>query len=415
MRPLIANVIATFCWFGFMGSTAMLPADEIPFASQASLRHQTDDSLAHLSPDATELRLHGPLAYGVDQVTDAGIAHLAGHKHLKTITAAGLKLTDESLKTFGTIESLEELRLHSNKITGAGLKHLLGLKRLRVLDLSFNDPAPEAFETLGQLTGLESLGISSTTLHQADDMLTQLSRLTNLKQLNLPENSSDITDAGLASLSRLSKLQYIRLRQNSHVTNAGLAQLNTLHDLRGLELYHLPYVDSTGLAWIFDAKKLERLSFEGVALDQPFIGKLSTLPDLAELLLWNVESGPKFVITELGPFQSLRGFRSNHSLSRSAIAELVQCKSLMSIENDLAELTNDELAQIAKLPKIQTLELASPHLNADSLPLLASMKSLKWISVSRDVPITAEQWTALRTDSLPGCEIVSREPPYMKY
>ena len=58
------------------------------------------------------------------QITDAGLAHLAGLTELKTLSLDGTQITDAGLVHLKGLKGLEKLDLYSTKVTAAGVKKL---------------------------------------------------------------------------------------------------------------------------------------------------------------------------------------------------------------------------------------------------------------------------------------------------
>ena len=133
-------------------------------------------------PQLKRLWLGGYDGYFVKrpQVTDAGLAHVAGLRKLKVLIMSGIKLTDSGLTHIAGLKELESLTLANTHVTDEGLAHLTGLSRLLVLEL----------------------------------------------------HKMPVRDAGLAHVARLSQLQELSLRE-TQVTDAGLARLAVLDRLRG--------------------------------------------------------------------------------------------------------------------------------------------------------------------------------------
>jgi hypothetical protein len=130
------------------------------------------------------------------RISDAGLAHLAGLKQLKSLVFNGTQITDGGLAHLTGLNQLQELDLGIFEITDAGIAHLAGLPRLK--DLILSDT---------QIT---------------DDGLAHLAGLTQLQSLVL--DRSQITDAGLAHLAGLSQLQSLSLR-GTIVTDDGVKKL----------------------------------------------------------------------------------------------------------------------------------------------------------------------------------------------
>jgi hypothetical protein len=91
-----------------------------------------------------------------EYATDAGVAHLASQRRLKSVHMDNSKLTDDSLRVFGTLPLLEHLQATRNHFTDDGLAHLHHLKRLISLDI---DCGETRFTDAGlvHLEGLQSL------------------------------------------------------------------------------------------------------------------------------------------------------------------------------------------------------------------------------------------------------------------
>ncbi|HZZ79343.1 MAG TPA: hypothetical protein VFE62_12545 [Gemmataceae bacterium] len=85
---------------------------------------------------------------------------------------------------------------------------------------------------------------------------------------------------------------------------------------------------------------------------------------------------------------------------------------LERIKDELHEISDEDLTYLARLPKLESLILASDKVTATSLPTLAKMKSLRRLMVTEKVGITPAQWTELGTNSLPQRTIARYRPPY---
>ena len=82
-----------------------------------------------LGPKVAILNLRGT------EVTDAGLAHLAGLTGLVKLHLEKTKVTDAGLEHLKGLENLESLNLYGTEVTDAGLAHLEGLKKLKKLYL----------------------------------------------------------------------------------------------------------------------------------------------------------------------------------------------------------------------------------------------------------------------------------------
>lgn len=411
MRHLVCVVAAMACV-----SSSAAGQDGTRFPVESSHRQPTTDAdLARLPfPEKLEIVvLRGQSGFGIDTVTDTGIAHLSRYPRLRALHAGGLGLTDRVLESIGKLAGLEELHLDSNRLTGAGLRHLTGLKKLRKLNLSFNSLRPDAFATLAQLTGLTHLLVLSGPKVD-DQVLEQCAKLANLEELRLSEDTTAVTDRGIEHLAGLKNLKNLALRGAIGVTDTGLAQLAELPHLEELSLRNLGSVTPRGLDVLAKLPELRRLDIESLSMDDRSVRALAPLKKLERLLLWNVAIQP-LTLDTVGELQSLRTFRTNQAVSSSAIQALAKLKDLESITDELTEVTDEDVRHLARLPKLQVLVLGSEHVTADSLPTLARMTALRELFVTEHVRIRPEQWQALGQSSLTQCRISRFRPPYTVY
>lgn len=137
----------------------------------------TDEGLKYV---ATLRKLESLYMWGPSEITDAGVAHLAGLPKLTKLHLSKSRVSDESLKTLGRLPSLEKMTVQGNKFTDAGLAYLQGNQRLRSL----------------------WLGLGETDI--TDKGMPYLSDLINLEELDL--QGTNVTTEGLAHLTRLTKL-----------------------------------------------------------------------------------------------------------------------------------------------------------------------------------------------------------------
>ncbi len=163
--------------------------------------------------------------------------------------------------------------------------------------------------------------------------------------------------------------------------------------------------------------ELRSLNIGSVRMDEASLRSLTTLTKLENLLLWGISDRQNPIALDfLGELHSLRTFRTQMPVSSSAIRALARLQNLESITDELFEITDEDLAHLAKLPKLKTLILASDKVTAaGAIPILAKMKSLRELYVTEKVGITPEQWTLLGQSSLTQCRISRFRPPYTVY
>ncbi|MGE0605883.1 MAG: hypothetical protein AB7O62_02065 [Pirellulales bacterium] len=96
------------------------------------------------------------------EISDAGLAHLAGLMNLKTLNLKNSTVTDEGLAALAGLPRLELLRLGSSQVRGPGLRHIAELAELRHLILQKAPLADAGLAHLHGLGKLESLYVEET-------------------------------------------------------------------------------------------------------------------------------------------------------------------------------------------------------------------------------------------------------------
>ena len=217
----------------------------------------TGEGLVHLK-DLTQLEelsfdFSPQIVWDKPQITDAGFAHLAGLKRLKT------------------------LRIYTGRLTSAGTKHLVNLNQLTVLDLSA-DMSDEALEPISKLESLEQLNLMGHKLTEAG--VVHLQGLKNLKQLLL--QNTLVGDRGLEKLATMTALQRLYLNGSFGIliTDAGVEHLRKLHDLEVLNLNQAGITDRC-LETLGDMPSLHEVWLQSTAVTDVGVAKLQLRrPDL---------------------------------------------------------------------------------------------------------------------------------------
>ena len=155
-------------------------------------------------------------------VDESFLAALAKLPRLKTLVLSESGVTDENLKSIGSLQTLGDLDLRGCKISNAGIAALSGLTNLQALRLNGKNGATtvddKGLASIAQLTNLKVLLLDQLWI--SDEGLKQLTGLTNLEELCLAQTMT--TDAGMESIQTLTKLRKLRISA-TQITSQGLA------------------------------------------------------------------------------------------------------------------------------------------------------------------------------------------------
>jgi len=226
-----------------------LPLSTVRFNAIADLGPSGMHALATLP--LTSLALSARDDEQRHELSDAGVAALAGHPTLVNLELAGARIAARGAAALGTLPRLRRLRIPSSRIsdrdagdlpralrslclahctqigndacaaiarmpdlelldlastrvTGVGLRAVVSLPRLAHLDLSFLELGDRALTTLSGLAGLRGLSIGFAG-DVTDDAIETLETLQDLEVLDIA--GSAITPAGIARLARLPQLR----------------------------------------------------------------------------------------------------------------------------------------------------------------------------------------------------------------
>lgn len=247
------------------------------------------------------------------------------------------------------------------------------------------DPYDAAFfEHLGHISTLESLNIIATKFN--DEWMPHIAKLTNLKVLRFTNNGS-LTDAGMVQLAGLKNLEsfsfvgtkitgrayakfegFTKLVKVSHrgssIDDEGLKELcDHLPNLESISLAHAKFTDA-GAPNLAKLTKLKGLELGAHATP-------AALKNITALPLDYLQLGEGFDKSE-----SLPIIKEIKTLKRLT---LTNCKTT----------TDDDLKVLATMTQLESLELGSPSMPDERLPLLqgfAFLKELKIIDRQKGYP-----------------------------
>lgn len=113
------------------GASLMAIAQDTPelrFSALNVSKEFNDDKLAELKPIASQIKW---MDLARTQVTDKGLAHVAGMANLSRLHLENTAVTDAGLDSLKGLANLEYLNLYGTQVSDAGLAKLSGLKNLK--------------------------------------------------------------------------------------------------------------------------------------------------------------------------------------------------------------------------------------------------------------------------------------------
>jgi hypothetical protein len=198
----------------------------------------TDAELAALAehPHLRELTLQE-----CPEITDDGLAALAGAKSLVSLKLLQVPIGDDGLAHLAGATELNDLLLAHSRVRGAGLAHLADLP-LEGLTIHSSTASAEELAAIVKLAHLKSLELHCAHLHVED--LPPLAELAQLESLVLTR--TPLGPAGLARIAGLPKLKRLLL-DAADMSDGQVELLNSLPALEEIDLYNAPVTDA-GLA-----------------------------------------------------------------------------------------------------------------------------------------------------------------------
>lgn len=211
----------------------------------AWLRKRLSDDFFH---SIKEVTVNGPADFQESQrieveVTDELLRNLDGLPWLEYLFVNDIPVSDDGVSHIGKLRCLRVLVIETN-VTDAGVAHLAGCRQLEALHLRGGSQLGE--EGLGAISQLPRLKTLYLSEHQFTDRgLAHVGQMRQLTTLRL--HYSNITDDGLAHLANLTELESLGLLGCSQVTTAGLWHLRGLKNLRSLDLQGTLVTDASKL------------------------------------------------------------------------------------------------------------------------------------------------------------------------
>ena len=350
-------------------------------------------------------RLTGITLHGNRQVTDAGLAPLAGCQHLEeawlngsAVTEAGLAhlhaanlrglhidglpVTNAGLARFAAARNLTELNVSKTRVTAAGLAGLdcPNLTKLWAFGLAIGDADVAA---VARWTKLEHLSLSRTKVTDAG--LPRLAGLTALRTLHLA--GTDVTANGVKKLAAALPACQIewaggviephpaadpdRAAADWVLASGGAVRVNGqdrdlraaadlpagLFRLTGVNLEANPKADDAGLARFQSCRHLQVLDLRKTGVTDIGLAHLKEVADLRVLYL------------------------ADTRVSNAGLATFRACTKLEELALDNAPVSDDGLAHVRDCKRLTFVVLQGTKVAGPGLAHLADCKGLRHLDL----------------------------------
>jgi hypothetical protein len=269
---------------------------------QIGLNLITDKGLSHLK-NLTNLEVFQSVQYygASNHITDDGLIHLKGLTELRDLYLPNSRIKGSGLYYLAKMKKLNRLDLAEgcDNLTGAGLVHLASLQQLQYLNLYFcENLRGEGLQNLSKLSKLQILNLTNCS-KISDTEIDYFTNLSNLEVVCLG-NCPNLTDVALQSLSHLPNLKILFLNGCSKLSDKGLINLTQLTKLQDLVLNNCRKISDHGLKHLRGMSNLEKIylstssSIVEGALELKELGKEVNLEEVGYLWYFWTLMTPKF-------------------------------------------------------------------------------------------------------------------------
>lgn len=318
--------------------------------------------------------------------------------------------TDVDVERLADVGSLRKLDLSLTYVSDRGVGRLKGLDKLEELNLfaaEFITDAALAF--LRGHRGLKKLNLRGTDV--TDTSLAYVAELTGLTSLDI--SFTQITDVGLEHLASLAELEELNLGGNK-ISGIGLHVLKLLPKLRKLSFYGIqrrnagwcwaPVVTDLELETLSLLAGLEDLNIGfGVALGAPRPTDLGPADGEAECRIAGGTRITDFGLAKLAKLAKLQQLDlSGSAITVSGLKTVANLQELRRLSLWNVKAIDDAAAPtLAALRKLASLDLSNTAIGDEALKQLASLSNLRRLYAS-ETRITAEGLAAFRQQR-PDC------------
>jgi Leucine-rich repeat (LRR) protein len=233
------------------------------------------------------------------------LEHLKNVTTLKELHLRNINVTDDTLKHFSGLTSLERLMVYYARtplrVTDEGMAHLKKLTKLQRLNLPNTQITDKGLGHLNGMTKLQVLGLYECKATGIGFANLRLPELYSVHLMNSP-----ISDAGLKALAECSSPAQLVLRDCRDVSDEGLAHLKDLIQLTSLDLSGTNITDA-GLVHLQTMQRLQHLKLERTKITDAGLAHLARLSKLDHIHLAETGVNPEAVLALRAKLRELHG------------------------------------------------------------------------------------------------------------
>ncbi|MBX3415762.1 MAG: protein kinase [Pirellulales bacterium] len=365
------------------------------------------DDLVRLDPDA--VRNLETLSLAGTSLGDADLAQLPPLPTLVRLDLSATRVTDAGLPTLTRLTNLRELNLSRTAVSDAGMEPLRSLDRLTHLYLADTRVGDRLPEVLANTRGLSHLGLAGTSITAGGVHRLQAEHAGLEVEWDAPDPDREVARHVLAAGGVLTiqprrpgaepidvtktanlpadefRITQIDLAGSRDVDDVLIARLALLPGLTLLRL-ESPRITPAALESLAAASHLTALDLGAVELPEEAVAALrARLPncdirwqavDQRRLAQWALEQGGAVsLVTADG--DRLDDLKQRHELPLGRFR-------LRAIDlSHRAQITDDDLRQVAGLTDVESLLLAGTGVTDAGLASIAAAKSLRELDLSQ--------------------------------
>lgn len=243
------------------------------------------------------------------------------------------------------------------------------------------EPAPPAITVAGSRIGFTRdvqtgrIGVHFSGAFHSDHV-DILKKQENLGTVFFSGMRPPLTDEGLKLLHDV-PLTGLFL-SNVPVTDKGLEALKGHAHIESILLYKTQVTDAC-IDTLATCPNLVKLSFDYADITDAGLEKIASLKHLKSVGFFKCQKITDKGVIHLTQLESLNRLflNNNEQLTRQIVKPLVALKNLMRLELDQIPLKADDVAELARLPKLETLGLSNTTIDDEGAMHLSQMPSLK--------------------------------------